>query len=207
MFEWIIKIYRPGLVCHLLHSLFPFLQQPLLRRNLEIPFSFLCPSLQFSFSLLLLVANPLWLEWWWMCPLLQALVGEDDVEPLHQASPPRNQIAPTVCHLSWPSTFPQMKTCLIMTLFYTGFRTKMKYLLFFIISGGTGCCQDNFVRYLSMLSLQARGASVMSSLFRTVLKGMHGNFAGVWRPRLTSSPDVFTSKGHINRVKPVSECL
>ena len=72
-----------------------------------------------------------------------------------------------------------MKTCLIMILFYTDFRTKMKYLLFFIISGGTGCCQDNFVRYLSMLSLQARGASVMSSLFRTVLKGMHGNFAGV----------------------------
>ena len=57
-----------------------------------------------------------------------------------------------------------------MTFFYTDFCTKMKFLLLFMIFWGTGGCQDNFVRFFSLLALQTRGASVMSWLFQSIPK-------------------------------------
>ena len=55
------------------------------------------------------------------------------------------------------------------------FCTKMKFPPLFMISWGTGARQDYFVSFFCWLSPQARGTSVMSSLFHSVLKGIHGD--------------------------------
>ena len=94
-----------------------------------------------------------------------------------------------------------------MTFFYTDFCTKMKFLLLFMISWGSDDCQNYFVRFFSLLSSQARGTSVMSSLFWSVLKGMCDEFVGIWKPRLRSSTAILTDQGQIIRVIPVSECM
>ena len=56
------------------------------------------------------------------------------------------------------------------------FCTKMKFTPFYMIFRGTGAGQHYFVAFLSLLSPQARGASVMSLLFQRVLKGICDEF-------------------------------
>ena len=94
-----------------------------------------------------------------------------------------------------------------MTFFYTNFRTKMKFALLLMISWGTGGCQDDFVRFLSLLAPQTRGTSVMSSLFHSVRKGIRDEFVGIWGLRLRSSPAIFIDQGQISRVISVSDCM
>ena len=61
----------------------------------------------------------------------------------------------------------------------TDFCTKMKFSLFYMIFRGTGAGQHYFVAFLSLLSPQARGASVMSLLFQRVLKGICDEFMAI----------------------------
>ena len=52
------------------------------------------------------------------------------------------------------------------------FCTKMKFPPWYMIFRGIGASQHYLVGFLSLLSPQARGASVMSLLFQSVLKGI-----------------------------------
>ena len=61
----------------------------------------------------------------------------------------------------------------------TYFCTKMKFSPFYMIFRGTGAGQHYFVAFLSLLSPQARGASVMSLLFQPVLKGICDEFMAI----------------------------
>jgi len=74
-----------------------------------------------------------------------------------------------------------------------------------MIFRGTGAGQLYFVASLSLLSPQARGASVMSLLFQHVLKGICDEFMAIWELRLRSCQAIFTGQGHINKIIPVSE--
>ena len=76
-----------------------------------------------------------------------------------------------------------------------------------MIFRGTGAGKHYFVAFLSLLSPQARGASVMSLLFQRVLKGIRDEYMAIRELKLRSCPAIFTSQGHINKVIPVSECL
>ena len=76
-----------------------------------------------------------------------------------------------------------------------------------MIFRGTGAGQHYFVAFLSLLSPQARGASVMSLLFQPVLKGICDEFMAIWELRLRSCQAIFTGQGHINKIIPLSECL
>ena len=58
-----------------------------------------------------------------------------------------------------------------------------------------------------MLSSQARGTSVKSSLFPSSHKGIFDESMAVWGPSLRSFPAIFTDHGHINKVILFSECL
>ena len=107
----------------------------------------------------------------------------------------------------FPQVKTQMKICSKMTFFYASFCTKMKFLLLFMISVGTGDCQHYFVHLLSCVSPQARGTSVKSTLIQSLPTGMHGEFMSVWGTRLRSSLAIFTGQGEINRITPVSECF
>ena len=84
------------------------------------------------------------------------------------------------------------------------FCTKMKFPPLYMIFRGTGAGQHYFVAFLSLLSPQARGASVMSLQFQSVCNGICDEISG---PRLRSYQAIFTDQGHINKVIPVSECL
>ena len=84
------------------------------------------------------------------------------------------------------------------------FCTKMKFPPLYMIFRGTGASQHYLVGFLSLLSPQARGASVMSLQFQSVCNGICDEISG---PRLRSYPAIFTGQGHINKVFPVSECL
>ena len=59
------------------------------------------------------------------------------------------------------------------------FCTKMKFPRLYMIFRGTGAGQHYFVAFLSLLSPQARGASVMSLLFQRVLKGICDEFMAI----------------------------
>ena len=84
------------------------------------------------------------------------------------------------------------------------FCTKMKFPPLYMIFRGTGDGQHYLVGFLSLLSPQARGASVMSLQFQSVCNGICDEISG---PRLRSYQAIFTDQGHINKVIPVSECL
>ena len=87
------------------------------------------------------------------------------------------------------------------------FPKKICLNLFYMIFRGTGAGQHYFVAFLSLLSPQARGASVMYLLFQHVLKGICDEFKAIWELRLRSFQAIFTCQGHINKIFPVSECL
>ena len=101
------------------------------------------------------------------------------------------------CHLL--SCSGQLKT--------QDFCTKMKFHPFYMIFRWAGAGQHYLVGFISLLSPQARGASVMSLLFQSVRKGISDKFMAIWGPRLRSSPAISTGQGHINIVITVSECL
>ena len=84
------------------------------------------------------------------------------------------------------------------------FCTKMKFPPWYMIFRGIGASQHYLVGFLSLLSPQARGASVMSLQFQSVCNGICDEISG---PRLRSYQAIFTDQGHINKVIPVSECL
>ena len=84
------------------------------------------------------------------------------------------------------------------------FCTKMKFPPLYMIFRGIGASQHYLVGFLSLLSPQARGASVMSLQFQSVCNGICDEISG---PRLRSYQAIFTDQGHINKVIPVSECL
>ena len=86
------------------------------------------------------------------------------------------------------------------TLLYMVFCTKMKFRPLYMVFGGTGAGQHYPVGYLSLLSPQARGASVMSLMFQSVRKGICDEYMTIWGLRLRSSPAIFTGQGHINKV-------
>ena len=52
------------------------------------------------------------------------------------------------------------------------FCTKMKFSPLYMVFGGAGAGQHYLVGFISLLSPQARGASVMSLLFQSVRKGI-----------------------------------
>ena len=56
------------------------------------------------------------------------------------------------------------------------FCTKMKYPPLHMVFGGAGAGQHYLVALLSLLSPQARGASVMSLLFQSVRKGIRDEY-------------------------------
>ena len=87
------------------------------------------------------------------------------------------------------------------------FCTKMKFPPFYMIFRGAGAGQHYLVGFISLLSPQARGASVMSLLFQSVRKGICDEYMAIWGLRLRSYPAIFTGQGQINKVIPVSECL
>ena len=68
-------------------------------------------------------------------------------------------------------------------LFWTakndGFLYQNEIFSVFMIFRGTGAGQHYFVAFLSLLSPQARGASVMSLLFQRVLKGICDEFMAI----------------------------
>ena len=59
------------------------------------------------------------------------------------------------------------------------FCTKMKFPPLYIILGGAGAGQHYLVGFISLLSPQARGASVMSVLFQSVRKGISDKFMAI----------------------------
>ena len=88
-----------------------------------------------------------------------------------------------------------------------GFLYQNEISLLYMISWGTGAGQDYLVGFLSLLSSQARGTSVKSSLFPSNHKGIFDESMAVWGPSLRSFPAIFTDHGHINKVILISECL
>ena len=83
----------------------------------------------------------------------------------------------------------------------------MKFSLFYLIFRGIGAGQHYFVAFLSQLSLQARGASVMSLLFQSVHKGIRDEYIAIRELKLRSYPAIFTGQRHINKIIPVSHFL
>ena len=97
-----------------------------------------------------------------------------------------------------------------MAFFYAknaGFLYQNEISLSYMISWGTRASQDYLVGFLCLLSSQARGTSVKSSLFPSSHKGMFDESMAVWGPSLRSFPAIFTDHGHINKVILFSECL
>ena len=103
---------------------------------------------------------------------------------------------------SLPAAFLYINFCTKMKfpLLYMVFCTKMKFPPLYMVFGGTGAGQHYPVGYLSLLSPQARGASVMSLMFQSVRKGICDEYMTIWGLRLRSSPAIFTGQGHINKV-------
>ena len=89
----------------------------------------------------------------------------------------------------------------------SGFLYQNEISLLYMISWGTGAGQDYLVGFLRLLSSQARGTSVKSSLFPSSHKGIFDESMAVWGPSLRSFPAIFTDHGHINKVILISECL
>ena len=59
------------------------------------------------------------------------------------------------------------------------FCTKMKFPRLYMIFRGTGAGQHYLVGFICLLSPQARGASVMSLLFQSVLKGIRDEYMAI----------------------------